>query len=149
MAEFPMGDDRQTEILGARQSPGPEPLPGGRLTPNNETMVRRVGTKATMAWLIPTTGIGAGRMFRVDPGGTVIGRDPATSQMVLNDERVSGMHAKVRGELIDGRMRYHILDMGSANGTYVDDVKVDRQRLDDGARIRVGATELQFKQSVR
>ena len=150
MTESRFDDEAITEIRseGRSASNGPGGAPAGRMSPNDQTMIRRTGSQSAMAWLVPTSGHQSGRTLRLEVGGTVIGRDPATCQIVLDDESLSGMHAKVRGEKIEGRMRFDILDMGSLNGTFVNGVKVDRQRLKDGDRIRVGQSEFVFKQSV-
>lgn len=144
-----MYDEAETEIRGSSGNArgGPGLAPRGRLTPNDGTIIPQVGSNRAMAWVIPTTGLHAGQPLRLDPSGTVIGRDPSVCQIVLDDPRVSGMHAKVRAEKIDDRFRFHIVDMGSRNGTYVDHTRIDRCPLKDGACIRVGGIELVFKQS--
>lgn len=118
--------------------------------PQHHTVVMRPsGPQRGMAWLVAASGAARGRSFRLDAGGAVIGRDPSSCDIVVDDPTVSRQHAKVRGEMVDGRVRYHILDMGSRSGTRVDDVRIDRVRLDDGARISLGQTEFVFKQSSR
>lgn len=81
----------------------------------------------------------------------VLGREPRTStvgrgsEMDLSiawDGQVSGLHA----ELLCLGGEWTIADDGlSTNGTYVDGQRISgRQRLRDGARIRVGGTILAF-----
>jgi transcriptional regulator with PAS, ATPase and Fis domain len=63
------------------------------------------------------------------------------SSAILNDTLVSGHHARIvktaqRNEDDDG---YELLDLGSKNGTWVDNVRVqDRAPLHDGALIFIG-----------
>ena len=57
---------------------------------------------------------------------------------MLADPQVSRRHAELR-PVIGG---YDLVDLGSSNGTRVDDADVTRTRLADGDRIRVGDTEL-------
>jgi len=67
----------------------------------------------------------------------VVGRHPGCD-IVLADPQVSRRHAELR-PVIGG---YDLVDLGSSNGTRVDDADVTRTRLADGDRIRVGDTEL-------
>ncbi|HEY5134753.1 MAG TPA: BTAD domain-containing putative transcriptional regulator [Candidatus Nanopelagicales bacterium] len=67
----------------------------------------------------------------------VIGRHPGCD-IVLSDPQVSRRHADLR-PVIGG---YDLVDLGSSNGTRVDDADVTRRRLADGDRIQVGDTEL-------
>ena len=74
--------------------------------------------------------------------GVVVGRDAACG-VRLDDPTVSARHARVwpdsSGELF-------VEDLGSRNGTWVDGVAVTAvARLDDGALLRLGATELRFR----
>jgi diguanylate cyclase (GGDEF)-like protein len=64
----------------------------------------------------------------------VLGRDPACTVPLPSDD-VSRRHARIAPE--DGG---HVLvDLGSTNGTWVNDREVERHRLSGGERIRVGA----------
>ena len=69
-------------------------------------------------------------------GEMTVGRDPASS-VVLGDPSVSRRHARISA---DGLW---VEDAGSLAGTYVDGVRVTgRAPLRDGARLRLGDTEL-------
>ena len=67
----------------------------------------------------------------------VIGRDPA-SQLPLNDRKISRAHARILGR----KGTYTIRDLGSRNGTYVNDKKIGPEdgevTIGDKDRIRVG-----------
>ena len=77
--------------------------------------------------------------FNLGVGSKKIGRDSA-NDFVLDEETVSGEHAKIIEE--DGT--FCIQDLGSRNGTYVNDEKVVRQQLKDGDTIRLGKAEMKF-----
>ena len=66
----------------------------------------------------------------------VIGRTPGC-QLYLNHPRISREHAEITAQ--DGR--YFITDLGSRNGTYLNDQRLGsgRRRLRDGDEIRLGA----------
>lgn len=99
-----------------------------------------------LAWLAVISGIRAGRLFPLDPRGTVVGRD-AQNDIILDDSAVSRQHAKLRREpgARKNTEQFYIYDLGSSNGTFVNDKKVVRKALDDGDRIRIGETLLVFK----
>ena len=81
-----------------------------------------------------------GRSFALGPQ-SVLGRDP-TSTIHLTDEEVSRRHAII----LLGEGRCTIEDLGSSNGTYVDDRAVEGEAsLQSGAKIRVGQTVLELR----
>ena len=72
--------------------------------------------------------------YMVTPGSEiVIGRDPA-SQMVIDHPSVSGRHARVRQS---GKGLY-LTDLGSTNGTYVNEDKVVDCQLTHQDWVRIG-----------
>lgn len=56
------------------------------------------------------------------------------NNVVLEADNISRQHAAI--ERKDGR--YFVSDMGSANGTFLNDARTDRSELSDGDRIRIG-----------
>ena len=72
---------------------------------------------------------------------TTIGRHPE-SDIVLDDITVSRRHSEVR--LVDGR--YVVSDVGSLNGTYVNQERVDSRVLAQGDELQVGKFHLVFLQ---
>jgi hypothetical protein len=65
----------------------------------------------------------------------------ADSDIVLADPGVSRRHAEVRR----GDGGFVILDLGSTNGTLVNGTPVAERRLEEGDRITVGRTVLEFR----
>jgi pSer/pThr/pTyr-binding forkhead associated (FHA) protein len=77
------------------------------------------------------------RTFEIDKrSGWTVGRDPANS-LVLNDIKISRRHAVFRWE----GDNYVVRDMGSRNGTFVNNERVQSAPLKDGDIIRIGDTE--------
>ncbi len=70
-------------------------------------------------------------------GSVVVGAAPDVD-VVLADPKVSRLHAEL-AQRPDGLW---VADLGSRNGTYVDRVRVASARLHEGARLRLGDTEL-------
>jgi sulfite reductase (NADPH) flavoprotein alpha-component len=67
-----------------------------------------------------------------------LGRDNAAVAVVLDDRDVSRRHARL--EIVDNQLV--LTDLGSTNGTYVNDAPVSRRVLVPGDRIRMGRYEL-------
>jgi predicted Zn finger-like uncharacterized protein len=77
-----------------------------------------------------------GRIFKLDNPTITIGR--GESDVDLDDPEVSRQHARLE---VHGA-RVFVRDLGSTNGTFVDDVKVAEAELGDKAEFRVGGTRL-------
>ncbi|MDH3584623.1 MAG: FHA domain-containing protein, partial [Phycisphaerae bacterium] len=95
-----------------------------------------------MEFLILTSGPHRGQILELPQHSERpirIGRDDA--DICLGDDHVSRMHAELH--VCPGGWR--VSDLGSSNGTFVNDVPVDRaHRLEDGDRLDVGHTALVF-----
>jgi signal transduction histidine kinase len=90
--------------------------------------------------LIITRGADEGKQFELADAQVEIGRDPA-NQIRLNDTEVSRRHARL--EQAEGG--YALRDVGSANGTFVNNQKVTQPApLQAGDRIQVGQTHLVY-----
>jgi pSer/pThr/pTyr-binding forkhead associated (FHA) protein len=80
----------------------------------------------------------AGRVFVLAEGALTIGRQEGNT-IVIDDRQLSRSHARVANGP-DGPI---ITDLGSANGTYVNDQRIDApQPLHPGDRLRLGETIL-------
>lgn len=85
--------------------------------------------------------LGEGRTIEIAVP-TVVGRDATSSIRLEHDEFASSRHARIEprpeGAWVD--------DLGSTNGTFVNDKRLKRARLaKPGDVIRIGATELQVQ----
>jgi two-component system cell cycle response regulator len=83
--------------------------------------------------LLRMDGTEAGQVHTVTQDSVQIGRHPTTDIPVI-DAGVSRIHARVF--CVDGE--YHIEDLGSRNGTFVEGARVEQSRLDDGQSVRLG-----------
>lgn len=93
-----------------------------------------------MPWLVAIDGELAGRRFPLD-APCLVGRGPY-NHIVIDDTRISRQHAKISLEA-GGHVVY---DLNSANGTYVNDVQVKRQRLKPSDMVRFGPFNFKFEQ---
>lgn len=84
-------------------------------------------------------GPSAGTEFLVEKEEITIGRDPA-SDVFLNDITVSRRHARIFFE----KNEAFIEDLGSLNGIFVNEKRVEKARLEPGAEIQIGKFKLVF-----
>lgn len=80
-----------------------------------------------------------GRRVPLGPEPTIIGRS-SKCDVQLDQESVSRNHARISRQ----RSNYVIRDLGSTNGTYVNDELVDEVVLRDGDQVKVGRTIFKF-----
>jgi hypothetical protein len=81
-----------------------------------------------------------GKEFRLSGDRSVIGR-LAGSEVELQDPGASRRHAEIRRQGDD----YVVVDLGSTNGTLLNDSPVKEATLSDGDRITIGRTVLEFR----
>jgi signal transduction histidine kinase len=86
--------------------------------------------------LIVIRGADEGKQFDLTGPLLGAGRD-ATNQVRLHDTEVSRRHAEFR-QLEDGR--YGLVDVGSANGTFVNNLPIKEVPLQSGDQIQIGQT---------
>jgi pSer/pThr/pTyr-binding forkhead associated (FHA) protein len=86
----------------------------------------------------------SGKSYSISEKGLIVGRDPGQCDIVISDPNVSRVHAWItvkKGEVV-------VIDRGSTNGTYVNNIKVENVKLKLGDVIQLGrkcATTLVFK----
>ena len=83
---------------------------------------------------------GSGRAYPLEKDRVIIGR-LGESDVVLSDPGASRRHAEVRR--VDGE--FVISDLGSTNGTMVNESKIGEHTLQEGDRITIGRTVLEFR----
>jgi pSer/pThr/pTyr-binding forkhead associated (FHA) protein len=86
--------------------------------------------------LLVLKGAGVGARFLLDSAETKIGRD-TTNEIQLDDITVSRSHAMISKK--DG---YHIKDLGSLNGTYLNAIAVRDTQVNAGDEIQIGKYHL-------
>lgn len=83
---------------------------------------------------------GKEKIFTMKAEEITIGRS-SSNNLILSDPTVSRNHAKV----VFAEGEYIILDLGSKNGTQVNDIRINKITLKDNDRIRIGNTTLVFR----
>ena len=113
-------------------------------TPNTRhasTIAPSAGVELAFPRLLLDDGTNIARLTRIDGSRQVIGRCTPADICLTNDPYVSAIHASITWVNAFGAHVLH--DCGSANGTALDGVHITRPaRLANGARIRIGLTDL-------
>jgi hypothetical protein len=81
-----------------------------------------------------------GREWSLDRDRSVIGR-LGGSEVEVDDPGASRRHAEIRRQGDE----YVVVDLGSTNGTLVNDSPITETTLEDGDRITIGRTVLEFR----
>lgn len=97
------------------------------------------GLPAGSALLVVKRGPNAGSRFLLDQPTTSAGRHP-DSDIFLDDVTVSRRHAEFRLAADE----FHVVDVGSLNGTYVNREPVDSAVLANGDEVQIGKFRLVF-----
>ncbi len=130
---------------GKAPEPAAAPAPAPTPSPKMRTMAIDAAAGGTtpfgsaVGWLVPLDGPQTGELFQLK-GRCVVGKAP-DCDVVLNDPSISGRHA----EFIAGRTGFRVNDLGSTNGTYVNDKKITSADLVDNDSVRLGRTNFKFK----
>jgi len=93
----------------------------------------------TRNWLIGVEGEVAGRTYHVGGRMATIGRKVGNFIQV-KEEDASRVHCRL--EPLDGGLK--VVDMKSANGTYLNDRRVSDSLLQHGDRIRIGSNVFEY-----
>jgi len=126
---------------------GAEALGSGDLAPHDEeTRISGVSHffdvgSASESSLVTIYGQDLGRRYQLLGDELTIGRGPENA-VVLDLDNVSRRHARVAqsGDV------FEVEDLGSTNGTYVNDREVQREVLRNGDLIKIGGAILKFLQ---
>ena len=96
-----------------------------------------------MASLFVIQGADQGKRFEFKSSPVALGRDNSNA-IRLHDTEVSRRHAELRQE----EESYRIVDLGSANGTFVNGQPIDQAPLHSGDRLQLGQTVLLYNEGV-
>jgi pSer/pThr/pTyr-binding forkhead associated (FHA) protein len=104
------------------------------LTPRDNGFQQWAGTLVVLEGKVA-----AGMEYPISQACVRIGRGPGVD-LEIDDKQMSSAHALISFEA----GTFHLSDLGSTNGTWVNDSKVMAQELSHGDRIRVGGHVLQL-----
>jgi two-component system cell cycle response regulator len=105
------------------------------------TVISRISEKPVgkEACVVVIYGMDLGKKYNVDQPAMIIGRS-SKSEIQVDQESVSRNHAKI----INTGKSIILRDLGSTNGTYVNDELIDEYVLRDGDFIKIGRTIFKF-----
>ena len=105
------------------------------------TVVSRISDKpvAKEACLVVIYGQDLGKKYNLDQPAVLAGRS-SKCDIQIDQESVSRNHAKI----INTGKSIILRDLGSTNGTYVNDELIDEYVLQDGDLIKIGRTIFKF-----
>lgn len=121
--------------------PQPSPAPVPSVRPPRQPTVPVGVPPEPIGLLVLRSGPRTGQQFGLKRGRNTVGRDSSRADIVLEDETISGEHARVQFE----QGQFYIYDLASTNGTFVNNRRVQRQLLMDGDVVRFGNAQLVFK----
>ena len=100
-----------------------------------------VGAGAGMlGWFIPLEGPRVGELIELR-GRVTVGKS-GDNNVVIEDPSVSGHHCEFQGNA----MGFKLNDLGSTNGTFVNDKRVQSHDLVDNDNVRLGKVRFKYKQ---
>jgi two-component system, cell cycle response regulator len=105
------------------------------------TSISRITERATgkEACLVVIYGVELGKKYNLDGPSLVIGRS-SKCEIQIDQESISRNHSKI----VNSGKSILIRDLGSTNGTYVNDEPIDEHVLRDGDLIKIGRTIFKF-----
>lgn len=124
----------------AGPAPAAAPAPGGA----SRTMALDIGSAPSagggmLGWLIPLEGARAGELIEMR-GRITVGKSPDNA-VVFEEGSISGHHC----EFVGSAMGFKLNDLGSTNGTFVNDKRVQTHDLVDNDNVTIGRVKFKFK----
>lgn len=107
------------------------------VTPDEQAAIAALPSGSAL--LIVRRGPNMGARFLLDADTTTTGRHP-NADIFLDDVTVSRRHAEFRRSGTD----FEVRDLGSLNGTYLENERIERSPLSDGDEVQVGKYRLTF-----
>jgi hypothetical protein len=151
----PSDEDRPTEVMPGMAPEYPPPPTIAPQEPVGAYQPQPIGPAKTeimykppsvMAWLAVKGGPRTGKLYRLSPDVTAIGRD-SHNDIIIDDTAASRQHAKVKLEKGDeDAEQFYVYDLATSNGTILNGKQIAKEALYDGDEIEIGRTALVFKQ---
>ena len=91
-----------------------------------------------MAMIVQTVDGVVTNKFNIEQSALKFGRT-ADNQVQIDDLAVSNEHAQIISETSDkGEVAYFLEDLGSTNGSFINDAKIEKQQLQHNDSLRIG-----------
>src|SRR5688572_31687150 len=109
--------------------------PGGGLDQMLEVVASGPDPTAPQAFLLVVSGAEPGRLYPIERPEITIGRSKY-ADIHISERAMSQQHAKI----VRHGDHHRLYDLGSTNGTFVNDEKIDQVELKVGDVVRTGET---------
>lgn len=116
-----------------------DPAPSPSASPAAEESADLEISLTSPCFLVFEKGPRSGERIELSGQRFTIGRTPK-NDLTINSTQVSSAHA----EIVDEGLGWTLRDLGSTNGTFVDDERIDEESLEHGQRVRFGDQRLVF-----
>ena len=124
----------------AAAAPAPAPAGGKMRTMAIDAGAGGGATQGSgVGWLVPLDGPQTGELFQLK-GRAVVGT-ATDCDVVMKESSISGRHA----EFTATGQGFRVNDLGSTNGTFVNDKRVTTSDLIDNDNVRLGRINFKFK----
>jgi pSer/pThr/pTyr-binding forkhead associated (FHA) protein len=140
-----LGTDVAPAAYATGETETPQSPPTRELRASEPPTAELTPSKPLLASMEVLNGPMKGTRFRIERPSVQIGRG-AHNDVRIPDESVSGSHAT----LIQSRAQWHLVDLGSKNGSYLDGRRAVSDTLFEGAvELRFGNVKLLFRPIAR
>ncbi len=127
-----------TDKMSEKKNPNPE-VDKTEVADSDTLKIRLEEAKSSAPALVVISGKPLGKSFFITRDAMILGRD-LEADIPIAETAISRKHTEFK-VTDDGIV---VVDLGSTNGTYVNDVKISKKVLQDGDLIRTGNTILKF-----
>jgi pSer/pThr/pTyr-binding forkhead associated (FHA) protein len=93
-----------------------------------------------VGWVVPLHGVNQYQTFKLLQGATKVGTG-GEAHIVIEDEFMSTEHA----EIVCSQTGFILNDLGSTNGTYLNERRISSHELVDNDVFKLGRTDFKFK----
>ena len=125
-----VGASQESMILTPQQAQAAGLAPRGPTRPRGHLVV------------VASSALSPGDAYEVDSTALTVGRGANNDLPLPDDEFASARHARIEPR----RDGVYVEDVGSTNGTFVNGIRLARERrLADGDIVRVGETDLRYE----
>ncbi len=125
--------------------PMPRPKPRPK-QPMRTKLIEVEEAAPAVGWLVCLNGRYKGKDFRIKEGKNTIGKEKICD-ILLEEEYVSLRHANINHLRKDGENIFILVDLDSANGTFLNDNEepISKEELVDNDKVVFGQTGFRFK----
>lgn len=141
----PVPKTRVASAIDIKKMIKPKPKPRPK-QPMRTKLIEVEEAAPAVGWLVCLNGRYKGKDFRIKEGKNTIGHEK-NCDILLEEEYVSLRHANINHLRKDGENIFILVDLDSANGTFLNDNEepISKEELVDNDKVVFGQTGFRFK----